>query len=123
MDDATKGRPGRKPAEKYTDATRAEAHRLAREGLNATAISRQLGGIPPSTIQVWIAPILEAHGRAAKRLATALAFKADVEARLEERNALNARREPCIYVDVLGDPPPGRSALDRMRAEGRRVPL
>lgn len=97
---------------------------MARNGASATMIARELG-IPASTAQLWIAPIQEAQGaRAAIRLETALAFKADVTARLAERDARNAavRRQPCIYVDVLGDPPPGRSALDKMRAEGR-VPL
>lgn len=120
MTHETKGRAGRKPSTKYPALVRDEAARLARAGQNATAIGRALG-VPPSTVQVWIAPILEAHGRAAVRLQTALTFKACVADRLAERDARNilVRHEPDIYVDVLGDPPPGRSALDRIRAEGR----
>jgi hypothetical protein len=113
------GRPGRKQSERYGQEIRAEAARMARNGRSATQIARALG-IPPSTAQLWIARIQEAQGgRAAMRLETALAFKADVEARLAERDARNAARVPCIYVDVFGDPPPGRSALDKMRAAGR----
>jgi transposase-like protein len=76
--------------------------------------------VPSTTLSQWIqeeerARWIEAGGDAVGSAGQQDPhFLRDLRDRLEERAERNAQRPPWdFYIDLLGDPPPGRSALEQ----------
>ncbi|NNM74772.1 helix-turn-helix domain-containing protein [Enterovirga aerilata] len=91
---------------------RARAIEMSR--LHGMAEAARLLNVPRSTLRDWV---YRANGRFEEAQEEDRAqFMRDAAARLAERDARNARLPNFnIAYDYLGDPPPGRSALDQKR--------
>lgn len=94
------------------------------EKLTQTEAARRLG-VPIVTCNQWIKKEeRERRGYTQDKVGSAGVvtpdYLSDVRLRMAERDARNALRPSYdVNIDMLGDPPPGRSALDAKYAESK----
>lgn len=109
---------------RYGAEVRAEAIRLAREGVAYMEIARRLGIKRVSTVSDWARGARRSDPTVPERMSAGLVRRAS----LDEMRAALARRDAYLRtlppelnpnIAILGDPLPGRSALDQKRAAQR----
>jgi transposase-like protein len=106
---------------RYGAEKREEAIRLAREGLAYMEIARRLGIKRVSTVSDWARNARRYDPSVPERMSAGLvrsASSAERKTALERRDAYLRTLPPVLNpnITVLGDPLPGRSALDQKRA-------
>lgn len=102
---------------RYSSETKREVLRLAKEGVPYRQIAARLGIKRVSTVADWV----RVSDAASMKMSAGLVRKVtndQMRAALERRDAYLRTLPPVLNpnITVLGDPMPGRSALDQKRA-------